>query len=112
MKWNEILISYTETNDQCSTRKKRYYSIDGGICMKTADSADLRGLFIAEPVDAPRTTRVDSYLVWPELEPPRASLKRVTIQPMPFDRDLWLSLQADGSQKKDQQRLPSALPEN
>ena len=30
--------------------------------MKTADSPDLRGLFIAEPVDAPRT-RTDAYLV-------------------------------------------------
>lgn len=59
-------MSYTETNDQCSVRKERYYSIDGDICMKTADSADLRDLFIAEPVDAPRTAPcVDSYLAWP-----------------------------------------------
>ena len=33
-----------------------------GICMITADSPDLRGLFIAEPVDAPRTW-TDAYLV-------------------------------------------------
>lgn len=58
----EIRCGCCNSRDRCDAAKGAILFHRCRICMKTADSPDLRGLFIAEPVDAPRT-RTNAYLV-------------------------------------------------